>query len=105
MAASSSVSMKQLAYSSIAAFLAHYRALRDAAGKRDNKRLLSTEERDMLAAMETLIEPLRPEERALLLADDANGEGWRASNEERRRRQRAELKLRRLLLAKGILRG
>ncbi len=97
--------MRQLAYSSMAAFLAHYRALNEAAGEHGGTRPLSADEHETLAAMRPLIEALTPEERASLVAYAAGGELNRASSEKSRRRERAETKLRGILLAQGALRG
>jgi hypothetical protein len=97
--------MKQLAYSSSAAFLAHYRALSDAAAGRDGTPALSVRDHETLEAMEQLLEVLKPDERTMLAADAASGDDKRVSDEEWRRRERAHLKLRRLLLTKGVLRG
>jgi hypothetical protein len=97
--------MKQLAYSSTAAFLAHYRVLSNAAIGRSDTYPLSAQDRETLEEMHHLMEALTPEECAILLADAASGEQRWVSGEERRRRERAELKLRRLLLTKGVVRG
>jgi len=96
--------LKQLAYSSTAAFLAHYRALSNAAAKPNGKHPLTTPERETLAAMQSLMEALAPDERTLLLADAVNDQRRCRSNEETRRRERAEHKLRRLLQTNGVLR-
>jgi hypothetical protein len=79
------------AYSSLAAFLAHYRALKSSAGYSEDKNRL-------LAAMETAIGALSPEERAALESGAADGTA-------RRHRERAELKLSRELAARGMLAG
>jgi hypothetical protein len=97
--------MEQLAYSSTAAFLAHYRMLTKAANDHDGVRPPSTREHEMLNAMHHVIEALTQEERGILLADVATGDERQASSEERRRRERAELKLRRLLLSQGVVRS
>jgi hypothetical protein len=55
--------------------------------------------------MRHLMEALAPEERMILLAEPAMGDEECTSGEERRRRERAQLKLRRLLMSKGIVRG
>ena len=96
--------MKQLAYSSTTAFLAHRRVLDEAAAGRGGRCSLSPQEKKILQAMNELMESLRLQERSILLADAASGHGEILSGEERRRWERAELKLRRLLLAKGVLR-
>lgn len=96
--------MKQLAYSSTAAFLAYYRVLSNAAAERVGTDPLSEQEQEILEAMRHLMEMLTPEERTILLADAA-GDKTCVSGEERRRRERAQLKLRRLLLTNGVVRG
>ena len=96
--------MKQLAYSSTAAFLAHFRVLSNAAAGHGDNCPLSAQERETLDEMHHLMEALTLEECAILLADTASGEQRCGSGEERRRRERAELRLRRLLLAKGVVR-
>jgi len=97
--------MKQLAYSSTAAFLAHYRVLTDAATGRGDTYPLSAQEQETLDQMHHLMEALTPEECAMLLADRAIGERRYVAGEERRRRERAELRMRRLLLTKGVVRS
>jgi hypothetical protein len=97
--------MEQLAYSSTAAFLAHYRMLTKAANDRGGVRPLSAREHEMLNDMHHLIEALTAPERDILLADLATDDERQASGEERRRRERAELKLRRLLLSQGAMRS
>jgi hypothetical protein len=97
--------MKQLAYSSTAAFLAHYRVLSNAALGRGDTYPLSAQDNETLDEMRHMMEALTPEESAILIADAASGEQRWLSGEERRRRERAELKLRRLLLTKGVVRG
>lgn len=52
-------------YSSVAAFLAHWRALRGASG--DNVAARSPQEQELLAGMERVINTLHPRERAALL--------------------------------------
>ena len=87
--------MKLSAYSSLAAFVAHYRALKSA---RDP----AAEDRLLLAEIEKLIASIGPDVRAALDSDAAGGElaGARA-----RHRERAERRLRRELLARGVLTG
>ncbi|MBV8362623.1 MAG: hypothetical protein JO189_32535 [Deltaproteobacteria bacterium] len=97
--------MKRLAYSSTEAFLAHYRVLSNAAAGHSDNGPLSTQERETLDEMHLLMEALAPEECAIMLADRANGERRCESGEDRRRRERAKLRLRRLLLAKGVVRS
>ena len=83
--------MKILAYSSLAAFLAHYRALKsDASRGADDERLF--------AEMSAVIATLAPEARAALdSSEDTAG--------AKRHRERAELQLRRELVARGIVTG
>lgn len=91
--------MKHRAYSSLAAFLAHYRALSAAARSGGaNPATLSGGERELLTAMEDALAALSPEERAALLAQSAAGAAAR-------RRVRAELKLQRVLFAHALLQG
>ena len=73
------------------AFLEHRRLLRAS-------RTLSPDERKLLDEMNVLIDSLPPQERTAL--DAKNGGG-----EVRRLRERAERRLRRELVARGILAG
>lgn len=99
------MSFKLHQYSSIAAFLAHYRALRGAARHpKGAAASLNAEERTWLAEMERLTSELAPAERDLLAEAEAGGAGAAASV-IRRRRERAEFKLARILAAHGILTG
>jgi hypothetical protein len=77
------------AYSSPAAFLAHYHAL-----KSDSSR--SAGDKQLLAEMSAAIATLAPEARAAL-------DSIEDSAAARRHRERAELQLRRTLAARGIL--
>jgi hypothetical protein len=85
----------------MAAFLAHYRVLQTAANSSDGSHLLSGDERATLTAMEALTEALTPQERAALGLDGEHPK--HASGEALRRCERAESKLRRIVLEKGIL--
>jgi len=78
-------------YSSVSAFLAHYQTLRKvpASSRRED-------DRKRLEAMELLLEILRPEERAAVAADAADPA-------TARHRERASLRLRRELVARGAL--
>lgn len=96
--------MDPLSYSSTAAFLAHHRVLAEAAAAQSGTHPLLPREREILEAMDQLMGSLTPEERRLLMANSSSGDERHQSGEERRRWERAELKLRRLLLANGILR-
>ncbi len=91
--------MKLPVYSSLAAFLAHYRAL--GTDRSTLGRTLSAQENEYLGEMERLLASLGPDERAALQADSSLTAGGNAE----RRRARAELKLRRELISKGILAG
>ncbi len=84
--------MTQRAYSSIAAFLAHWRALARTSEP------LSPDESELLIAIDKLVDSLTPEERATLIVVSSNHSGA-----EVRRRERIESKLRRILLAAGWL--
>ena len=80
-------------YSSVSAFLAHYHALRNLPAAAQTE-----DDRNRLAAIETLLELLRPEERAAVISD---------SNDPAvvRHRERASIRLRRELMARGALDG
>ena len=80
-------------YSSVSAFLAHYQTLRKIPASAQ-----SEDDRNRLAAMELLLEVLRPEERAAVASDsnDAN---------VARHRERAAMRLRRELISRGALDG
>jgi len=85
------VRVKTPAYSSLAAFLAHYRALKsDASGSADDDQLF--------AEMSAVIATLAPEASAALDSNEDSGSS-------RRHRARAELQLRRQLVARGIIAG
>ena len=85
------VCVKIPAYSSLAAFIAHYHAL-----KMDSSRSLDDEK--LFAEMSAVIAALAPEVRIAL--DSTAG-----SASARRRRERAELQLRRELAVRGIIAG
>jgi hypothetical protein len=83
--------VKVPAYSSLAAFLAHYHTLKsDVARGPDDERLF--------AEMSAVIVKLAPEARAALDSSED-------STSARRHRERAELQLRRVLVAGGIIAG
>jgi hypothetical protein len=83
--------VKILAYSSLAAFLAHYRALKSDASR-------GADDEQLFAEMSAVIAKLAPETRAALdSSEDTAG--------ARRHRERAELQLRRELVARGIVAG
>ena len=85
------VRVKNPAYSSLAALLVHYRALKSAASH-------SPEEERLLAEMSAAIATLAPEVRAAL----DSTEDTPAAN---RHRARAETQLRRVLAASGMVAG
>ncbi|HLI79160.1 MAG TPA: hypothetical protein VKV03_04210 [Candidatus Binataceae bacterium] len=80
-------------YSSVSAFLAHYQALRKIPAPS-----LSEKDRNLLAAMELLLEVLRPEERAAIVSESGDAAAAR-------HRERASMRLRRELMARGALDG
>ncbi len=82
--------MKLTPYSSLAAFAAHYRAL---------KSQLTEDDRARLAEMNELLDALSPNIRGVLDSDTAG------DNAAMRRRERAERMLRRELIARGVLSG
>jgi hypothetical protein len=94
--------MKLDPYSSLAAFLAHWRALKYASAG-----VLDADELGRCAEMEKIVAALRPEERAALEAvhtDAANADDGSASaGDVRRHRERAELRLARELRVRGLL--
>jgi len=79
------------AYSSLSAFLAHYRALKSDASR-------SADDDQLLSEMSAVIATLSPEARAAL-------DSTEDSASARRHRARAELQLRRQLAARGIVAG
>ena len=83
--------MKVSAYSSLAAFLAHYHALKSDASR-------GADDEQLFAEMSAAIATLAPEARAAL---DPVEDSARA----KRHRERAELQLRRELAARGIVAG
>jgi hypothetical protein len=89
----------------MAAFLAHYRSLSEAATAPNGAHPLSADEREVLMAMRSVLEALTAEEQALLNAYAVDGGVNRETSEQSRRRQRAETKLRRILTEREILRG
>jgi hypothetical protein len=93
--------MERPTYSSTAAFLAHFRALSNAALNPAARDQLTEREREILNVMNRLMEGLGQDERSLLLADAASVDTQ--SGAARRRRERVQLKLRRLLVSNGIV--
>jgi hypothetical protein len=89
--------MKLAAYSSLAAFLAHWRALKHArAGA------LVPDELARRGEMDEIIAALRPEERAALDTENTDDRSAGAGA-ARRHRERAELRLARQLRDRGLL--
>jgi hypothetical protein len=80
-------------YSSVSAFIAHYQALRKIPASAQ-----SEDDRNRLAAMERLLEVLRPEERAAVVSQSDDPAAVR-------HRERASTRLRRELIARGALDG
>jgi len=78
-------------YSSVSAFLAHYQSLRKLPAPS-----LSEEDRNRLTAIAKLLEILRPEERQAVVSDSEDPTAAR-------HRERASLRLRRELAARGAL--
>ena len=101
--------MKLRTYSSLAAFMAHYAALRAAHTATSGKasaNTLSPDDAATLLELERVIGELSAADRDALHDDNAltlHTLSW--SSTELRHRARAELKLRRLLAARGILAG
>ncbi|HVB80720.1 MAG TPA: hypothetical protein VNE82_12340 [Candidatus Binataceae bacterium] len=91
--------MKLDAYSSLAAFLAHWRALR-----RASTGASAADELARRAAMDEIIAALRPAERAALEAANIDHESASAGA-ALRHRERAELQLARELRTRGLLAG
>ena len=83
--------MKHPAYSSLAAFLAHRHSLQSLPSR-------SPDDEQLFAEMTAAIDALAPETRAALDSNDDNPAA-------RRHRERAELQLRRILAARGIVAG
>ncbi len=82
-------------YSSLAAFIAHHRALKSLPS-------LSAEEQSLLAEMEKLIESIGADVRLAIESDAAGGQPADAKG---RRRERAERRLCRELRGRGVLSG
>lgn len=89
--------MKPDPYSSLAAFLAHWRALKHATAD-----TLAADELAGSAEMDELVAALRPEERAALEAAN-NDDKSAGAGATRRHRERAELRLARELRGRGLL--
>jgi hypothetical protein len=78
-------------YSSVSAFLAHYQTLRKIPASS-----MSDDDRNRLAAIEALLEALRPEERQAVTSDAKDAATVR-------HRERAAMHLRRELSSRGAL--
>jgi hypothetical protein len=89
--------MKLETYSSLSAFLAHWRTLKHAIAD-----TLAADELARGAEMDEIVAALRPEERAALEAAN-NDDRSAAASATRRHRERAELRLARELRARGLL--
>jgi len=85
------VRVKVSAYSSLAAFLAHYRALKAQAAR-------GADDEQIFGEMSAAIATLAPEARAALDSSEDAGAA-------KRHRERAELQLRRALAARGMVAG
>jgi hypothetical protein len=100
--------MKLRAYSSLAAFMAHYAALRaahsDGAGTA-RASVPSPDDAATLIEMERLIEELTEADRTALRDDPPSNANTISTGAAGRHRARAELKLHHLLTARGILAG
>lgn len=94
-------------YSSMEAFVTHWRTLRMAAARSNgDPRGLSATESELLRALDAVLSTLDPAERAALAAADTTAPGDRppaAVNARWRRRQRALAKLSPILAAAGWL--
>jgi hypothetical protein len=100
--------MKLRTYSSLAAFMAHYAALRTAHADTSGKAsadALSPDDATTLLEMERVVGELSAADRDALDDDAAQAANALSNGVAARHRARAELKLRRLLAARGILAG
>ncbi len=91
-------------YSSLAAFIAHYDALRAAHADVARASAANPDDAATLAAMETIVGELSPADRDAL-RNAAPSPDAHPSGPAGRHRARAELRLRRLLAAHGLLAG
>jgi hypothetical protein len=99
--------MKLRTYSSLAAFITHYETVRAAHANRAVAGAAGTANPDdtaTLAAMENIVGELSPADRDAL-RDASSSPDAHPSGDAARHRARAELKLRRLLAARGLLAG
>jgi hypothetical protein len=95
--------MKLRAYSSLAAFMAHYAALRTAHS--DGAGAPNPDDAATLIEMERIIDELSEADRAALRDYASSNADASSSSVAARHRARAELKLHHLLTARGILAG
>ncbi len=95
--------MKLRTYSSLAAFIAHYDALRAAHADVARAGAPNPDDAATLAAMETIVDELSPADRDAFHHDASPAPDAHPSGAAARHRARAELKLRRLLAARGFL--
>ena len=98
--------MKFRTYSSLAAFMAHYAALRTACSGGAGavrKGAPSPEDAATLIEMEHMLDDLSAADRAALHDEAASSANALPSGPAARHRARAEMHLRRLLAARGIL--
>jgi len=87
-------------YTSLSAFLAHYQTLRRIPAAK-----AAPEDANRLAAMEQLLAVLRPEERSALKEKTDAIESDSGDSAAARHRERASIRLRRELLARGVIDG
>jgi hypothetical protein len=83
--------MKLPLYSSLAAFMAHYQTLKALASR-------TSDEQQLFSEMTAALTALPPETRAALDSTDSSASA-------KRHRERAEIQLRRELIARGIVSG
>ena len=97
--------MKLRTYSSLAAFIAHYETLRAAHVNVGAAGVANPDDAATLTAMETIVGELSPADRDALRHDNASLSNAHSAGAAARHRARAELNLRRLLAARGLLAG
>jgi hypothetical protein len=97
--------MKLRTYSSLAAFIAHYETLRAAHADVASGGPANPDDAATLAAMESIVGELSPADRDALHDNVSSSPDAHSSGMATRHRARAELKLRRLLAARGLLAG
>jgi hypothetical protein len=99
--------MKLRTYSSLAAFIAHYESLRAThtdLAPAAHESVANPDDDATLAAMESILGELSPADRDVL-HDASSSPDAHPSGAAARHRARAELNLRRLLAARGLLAG